>query len=131
MLAVVTDVLFGPKPADQAHELLGTVVALCLVALLVAIGGEIVEAGDDVHAHASAGEVVERGSSRGEVRGSPVARADRYQRLERPRARRKRGGKSKGIRSAPTRADERSLPAMILECPRMLRQHRQAIVVCH
>ena len=58
MLAVEGDVLLGPQPADELHELPGAGVAVGLVALGVAVGRQVVLAGDDVDQDPAAGEVV-------------------------------------------------------------------------
>src|SRR5580658_1206965 len=59
----------------------------------------------------------------------PVARTDRDERLERSRPCRERRGHGEGIGAAPTGAEERALPAMLLECLCLAGQRLQAVVV--
>ncbi len=129
MVARKADVLLGPQPPDQAHEFLGAAVAVRLVAFAVAIGGEVVLARDDVDAHASATEVIQRRCGGREVRGPPIAGPDRDQRLERGGPRRERGPHGEGVRPAPAGADQRAPPAVLLERRGVAGQGLKRVVV--
>src|ERR1700722_1404444 len=76
MLACECDLLFGPQSAYQPHEFLGTGVAVRLVALAVAIGGQVVLSRYNVDAHAAAAQMIQCGRSGCEMCGPPIARAD-------------------------------------------------------
>ncbi len=129
VLAREGDLLLGPQPAHQAHELPGAGVAMRLIALAVAVGGEIILAGDDIDAHAAAGQLVQGGGRGGEVRRPPVARADGDQRFERLGARSQRGGDGEGVGTAPAGAQQGALPAVRLQRPGVAGQGLQAVVV--
>ena len=129
VLAVVGDVLLGPQPADDLDELLGTGVTVGLVALAVAVGAEVVLAGHDVDQHPAAGEMVQGRGGGGEVRRPPVAGPDRDQRLERRRPRGQGGGDGEGVRASPAGAEQRPVPAVLLERGGVLGEGVQAVVV--
>lgn len=69
MLAGGGDALLGPQPSYQPHELLGAAIAMGLVALAIAIGGEVILAGDDVDPHPTSGQVIEGRGSGSELAG--------------------------------------------------------------
>jgi hypothetical protein len=127
VLAGEGDVLLGPQPAHQPHELAGAAIALGLIALRVAVGGEIVLAGDDVDPHPAAAEFVEGRRGGGEVGWAPVAGADRHQRLEAGGASGERGGDGEGVGPAPAAADQGAAPAVPLQRLGVAGQGRQAV----
>lgn len=100
-----------------------------LVALAVAIGGQIVLARDDVDPHPAASQMVERCRRGSEVRRPPITRPDRNQRLEAGGARGERGRDGERVGTAPAGADERALPAMLFQRLRVAGQRVEAVVV--
>jgi hypothetical protein len=128
VLAGEGHVLLGPQAPHQLEELAGPRVPLGLVALGVAVRGEVVLARHDVDQQASAGQLVERPGRRGEVRRLPVARPDRDQRLEGRRPGGQRGRDREGVRPAPPGAEERAGPAVVLGEPGQLGQAVEAVV---
>ena len=129
VLAGMGDLLLRPEPADEAHELPRAGIALGLVRLAVAIGGEPVLARDDIDPHPAPAQVIQRGGGGGELYRAPVAGADRNERLEPrgPRGQRRRDGE--GVRPAPAGADQRALPAVLLHRQGLAGQCLQAVVV--
>lgn len=128
VLAVVRHVLLGPQSPYQLEKLLRTGVALRLIALAVSVRGEIVLARDDVDQQAPAAELVEGARGGCEVRGLPVPRADCGQRLEGRRPRSEGGRDGESIRPAPSGAEQRTGPPVVLGEPRQLGQPLDAVV---
>ena len=100
-----------------------------LVAFAVAVRSEVVLARHDIDTHAAAGQVVQRGRSGGEVCRPPIAGADRDERLEGGGPRGERGRDGEGVGPAPAGADQRALPAVLLQRLRVAGQRLQAVVV--
>nr|BFF22467.1 hypothetical protein GCM10025732_04320 [Glycomyces mayteni] len=131
VLARVGDALLGPEAPHDLHELPGAGVAVGLVALAVAVRGEVVLPGDDVDEDAAAGEVVQGGGGGREVRGAPVAGADRDEGLEGGGPGGERGGDGERVGPAPARAEERAAPAVVLQGLGVAGEGVQAVVALH
>lgn len=129
VFAVMADFFFGPQPARDLHEFARARITLGLPALAVAIGLQRVLARHDVHAHPAAAQLVQRGRGGGELRRTPIARADGDQGLEAGAARRQRGGHREGVGPPPARAQQRAGPAMRLQRVDLARERLQAVVV--
>ncbi len=128
MLAREGHVLLGPQPADQPHELLGAGIAVRLLALAVAIGGQVVLSRDDIHPNPAAAQVVQRGGCGREIGRAPIAGANGDQGLEGGRPGGQRSGDGEGVRTAPARAQQRPPPAMLFERLRVTGQGVKAVV---
>ncbi len=99
VLTPVGDVLLRPQLADELEELLGADVTVGLVALVFAVGSEVVFPGHDVDPNPAAGQMVESSDGGGEVSQLPVPRPDCDERLECRRPGRKGGGDGERVRS--------------------------------
>lgn len=111
------------------YEFLGATVAVGLVVLCIAVSGKLVQAGDDIDAHPTATEMIECGSGRGEIRRSPITRANGDQRLECRGSRAERRRNRKRVRTAPAGADQSADPAVVLQGLGMACQRFKAVVI--
>ena len=106
------DVVLGPQPSYETHELLGARVPLGRIGAGVAVGGQVVEAADDVDQDPAAAELVQGRCRYRKLGRLPVAGANRDQGLEGGGPGGQRGGDGEGVGASPPGAQERAAPAV-------------------
>jgi hypothetical protein len=119
VLTPVGDVLLGPQFADELDEFLGAGVTMSLVALAVSVRSEVVLPGHNVDPDPATRQVIEGRRGGREMGRPPVAGPDRDERLEGRRPGGERRGDGECVRATPTGAEQRTLPAVILESLRL------------